>query len=49
MIQKNGTFSARALTRKAAREVASINRHAVQVNLQMNVALSFQANSADDE
>ena len=38
----------RALARKAAREVASINRHAVQLNSEMRDALSFQANSADE-
>jgi metal-responsive CopG/Arc/MetJ family transcriptional regulator len=38
----------RTLARKAAREVASINRHAVQLNSEMSDALSFQANSADE-
>ena len=38
----------RAQARKAAREVASINRHAVQLNSEMSDALSFQANSADE-
>jgi metal-responsive CopG/Arc/MetJ family transcriptional regulator len=36
----------RAQARKAAREIAAINRHAVQLNSEMSDALSFQANSA---
>jgi metal-responsive CopG/Arc/MetJ family transcriptional regulator len=38
----------RAQARKAAREIAAINRHAVQLNSEMSDALSFQANSADE-
>jgi len=38
----------RAYARKAAREVALINRHAAQLNSEMSDALSFQANSADE-
>ena len=37
----------RAQARKDAREIAAINRHAAQLNAEMNDALSFQANSAD--
>jgi len=37
-----------AQARKDAREVAAINRHAVQLNAEMSDALSFQANSADE-
>jgi metal-responsive CopG/Arc/MetJ family transcriptional regulator len=38
----------RAQSRKVAREVAAINRHAAQLNVEMSDALSFQANSADE-
>jgi metal-responsive CopG/Arc/MetJ family transcriptional regulator len=38
----------RAQARNAAREVASINRHAAQLNSEMSDALSFQAKSADE-
>lgn len=38
----------RAQGRKAAREVAAINRHAVQLNSEMSDALTFQVNSADE-
>jgi len=38
----------RAQARKDAREVAAINRHAAQLNAEMNDALSFQASSADE-
>jgi metal-responsive CopG/Arc/MetJ family transcriptional regulator len=38
----------RAQARKDAREIAAINRHATQLNAEMNDALSFQANSADE-
>jgi metal-responsive CopG/Arc/MetJ family transcriptional regulator len=38
----------RAQARKAAREVAAINRHAAQLNVEMVDTLSFQANSADE-
>jgi metal-responsive CopG/Arc/MetJ family transcriptional regulator len=37
----------RTQTRKEARDVAAINRHAAQLNVEMRDALSFQANSAD--
>ena len=38
----------RAQARKEARDVAAINRHASQLNVEMIDALSFQANSADE-
>jgi metal-responsive CopG/Arc/MetJ family transcriptional regulator len=38
----------RAQARRAAREIAAINRHAVQLNSEMSDALSFQANLADE-
>jgi metal-responsive CopG/Arc/MetJ family transcriptional regulator len=38
----------RAQARKAARETASINRHATQLNAEMTDALSFQASVADE-
>jgi hypothetical protein len=38
----------RAQARKAAREVAAINRHAAQLNSEMSDALTFQGNSADE-
>jgi metal-responsive CopG/Arc/MetJ family transcriptional regulator len=38
----------RAQARKGAREVAAINRHAVELNSEMSDALSFQVNSADE-
>jgi hypothetical protein len=38
----------RAQARKSAREVAAINRHAVQLNSEMSDALTFQVNSADE-
>ena len=38
----------RAQARKDAREIAAINRHAVQLNAEMGDALSFQANPADE-
>jgi hypothetical protein len=38
----------RAQARKDAREIAAINRHAVQLNAEMGDALSFQAKSADE-
>jgi metal-responsive CopG/Arc/MetJ family transcriptional regulator len=38
----------RAEARKYAREVAAINRHAAELNVEMNDALSFQASSADE-
>ena len=38
----------RAQARKDAREVAAINRHAAQLNVEMNDALSFQASSAGE-
>jgi hypothetical protein len=33
---------------KGTREVATINRHAVELNSEMSDALSFQVNSADE-
>lgn len=38
----------RTQARKNAREVAAINRHAAQLNVEMSDALSFQASSADE-
>jgi metal-responsive CopG/Arc/MetJ family transcriptional regulator len=38
----------RVRARKGAREVAAINRHATELNSEMNDALSFQVNSADE-
>ena len=38
----------RTQARRAAREIAAINRHAVQLNSEMSDALSFQANLADE-
>lgn len=38
----------RARARLDAREVAAINRHAAQLNVEMNDALSFQASTADE-
>ncbi len=38
----------RAQARKVAREVAAINRHAAQLNVEMTDALSFQAGTADE-
>ena len=38
----------RAQARKEARELAEINRHAAQLNVEMNDALSFQVSSADE-
>jgi len=38
----------RAQARREAREVATINRHAAQLNVEMSDALSFQANSAGE-
>jgi metal-responsive CopG/Arc/MetJ family transcriptional regulator len=38
----------RAQARKDAREIAAINRHAAELNVEMNDALSFQGNSADE-
>ena len=34
--------------RRAAREVAAVNKHAAQLNAEMSDALSFQANSGDE-
>ncbi len=41
-------LASRAQARKGAREVAAINRHAAQLNVEMRDALSFQASSADE-
>jgi metal-responsive CopG/Arc/MetJ family transcriptional regulator len=38
----------RAQARKNARDVAAINRHAAQLNVEMSDALSFQALSVDE-
>jgi metal-responsive CopG/Arc/MetJ family transcriptional regulator len=38
----------RALARKHARQVAAINRHAAELNVEMSDALSFQAGSVDE-
>jgi metal-responsive CopG/Arc/MetJ family transcriptional regulator len=38
----------RAQARKGAREVAAINRHAVQLNSEMSDALTFQVNSENE-
>jgi metal-responsive CopG/Arc/MetJ family transcriptional regulator len=38
----------RAQARKDARDVAAINRHAAQLNVEMSDALSCQAGSADE-
>jgi metal-responsive CopG/Arc/MetJ family transcriptional regulator len=38
----------RAQARKDAREIAAINRHAAQLNAEMNDALSFQVNLANE-
>jgi metal-responsive CopG/Arc/MetJ family transcriptional regulator len=38
----------RAQSRKDAREVAAINRHAAQLNVEMSDALSFQASSTNE-
>jgi metal-responsive CopG/Arc/MetJ family transcriptional regulator len=38
----------RAQARKSARQVAAINRHAAELNSEMNDALSFQVNSTDE-
>ena len=37
-----------AQARKDAREIAAINRHAAELNAEMNDALSFQAKSAEE-
>jgi metal-responsive CopG/Arc/MetJ family transcriptional regulator len=37
-----------AQTRRDAREIAAINRHAAQLNAEMSDALSFQANTVDE-
>ena len=38
----------RAHARRSARDVAAINRHVATLNSEMNDALSFQVNSADE-
>ncbi len=38
----------RAQVRRMARETAAINRHAANLNAEMNDALSFQAGPADE-
>ena len=42
------SLARRAQARRDAREVAAINRHAAQLNIEMSDALSFQVNSADE-
>jgi len=38
----------RAQARRDARAIASINRHAAELNAEMNDALSFQTTTADE-
>ncbi len=38
----------RAQARRDAREVAAINRHAAQLNVEMSEALSFQVGTAEE-
>lgn len=38
----------RAQARREAREVAAINRHAAQLNIEMSDALSFQAGAVEE-
>jgi metal-responsive CopG/Arc/MetJ family transcriptional regulator len=42
------SLARRAQARRHAREVATINRHAAQLNIEMNDALSFQASAAEE-
>ncbi len=42
------SLARRAQARRDAREVAAINRHAVQLNIEMSDALSFQAGTAEE-
>jgi metal-responsive CopG/Arc/MetJ family transcriptional regulator len=42
------SLARRAQARRAAREVAAINRHAAQLNIEMNDALSFQTSAAEE-
>jgi metal-responsive CopG/Arc/MetJ family transcriptional regulator len=42
------SLARRAQARRDAREVATINRHAAQLNIEMNDALSFQASAAEE-
>jgi metal-responsive CopG/Arc/MetJ family transcriptional regulator len=42
------SIARRTQARKIAREVAAINRHATQLNVEMSDALSFQASPADE-
>lgn len=42
------SLAQRAQAKKHAREVAAINRHAAQLNVEMNDALSFQVSTAEE-
>ena len=42
------SLARRAQTRRDAREVAAINRHAAQLNVEMSDALSFQSGTAEE-
>jgi metal-responsive CopG/Arc/MetJ family transcriptional regulator len=42
------SLARRAQARRDAREVATINRHAAQLNIEMNDALSFQASTSEE-
>jgi metal-responsive CopG/Arc/MetJ family transcriptional regulator len=42
------SLARRAQARRDAREVAAINRHAAQLNIEMNDALSFQASTSEE-
>jgi metal-responsive CopG/Arc/MetJ family transcriptional regulator len=42
------SLARRAQARREAREVAAINRHAAQLNIEMSDALSFQAGAAEE-
>ena len=42
------SLARRAQARKDARQVAAINRHAAQLNIEMSDALSFQAGTPEE-
>jgi metal-responsive CopG/Arc/MetJ family transcriptional regulator len=42
------SLARRAQARRDAREVAAINRHAAQLNIEMSDALSFQAATGEE-
>ncbi len=42
------SLARRAQARREGREVAAINRHAAQLNIEMSDALSFQAGTAEE-